>query len=175
MGRAMTAATPAMILLIELFRQGIDMRAVGDRLRYRPRSAMTPDLARRVVAHRSDLLAILEEADGTVTYTDAERQLLGDRSASVIVAVDEAKRAFRVIGGVTVTSVVPFKSRARDTAARLIRDARGADDGRAVALRDAWRERLAVCTMDGELSERDAETVAAKELKSMIAQRASAD
>ena len=72
----------------------------------------------------------------------------------------------------TVEKVRPFKSAARDGAARLIRDARrGGDDGRAVALRDAWRERLAICTMDGNLPVRDAEGVALNELRSILAGR----
>ncbi len=64
-------------------------------------------------------------------------------------------------GGVTIDAVAPFKSASRDGAARLMRDARRERDcGRAVALRGAWREMLAIC-MDGGLSVEDAEVVAA--------------
>ena len=54
---------PVAVLLLELSRRGIELRAVGDRLRYRPRSAVTPDLADRLAALRGDLLAVLAAAD----------------------------------------------------------------------------------------------------------------
>ncbi len=63
-------------------------------------------------------------------------------------------------------------SSARDETARLIRDARrGGDNGRAAALRDAWRERMAICTMDGAISLADAERIALDELGSILAER----
>ena len=43
---------PVSLLLVELARRGIELRADGDRLRYRPRSAMTPDLAEGLTATR---------------------------------------------------------------------------------------------------------------------------
>ena len=46
-------------LLAELDRRGIAIEAHGDRLRYSPRSAVTPDLAHRMKAHKAALLAIL--------------------------------------------------------------------------------------------------------------------
>jgi hypothetical protein len=48
-------------LVAELTRRGIELRAHGDRLRYRPRSAMTAGLAQRVQAHKSALLALLRQ------------------------------------------------------------------------------------------------------------------
>ncbi len=173
-----TTPCPASSLLVELVQRGIELRAVGDRLRYRPRSAMTPDLADRLAAHRGELLAILKAADlgagdsaaPLPTYTPQERRLLDGCPAAALAAVDAAKRAFAPLGGATVEAVTPFKSAARDGAARLIRDARrGGDDRRAVTLRDAWRERLAICTVDGDLSIRDAEAVALDELGSILA------
>ncbi len=63
-------------------------------------------------------------------------------------------------------------ARDRGEAARLIRDARrGGDIGRAAALLDAWRERLAICTMDGAIPLADAERVALDELRSILAER----
>ena len=56
------APAPVAVLLVELARRGIELRAAGDRLRYHPRSAMTSDLADRLTAHRGDLLAILAAA-----------------------------------------------------------------------------------------------------------------
>jgi len=52
-------ATPATALLIELTRQGIDLRADGDKLRFRPRSAMTPDLIERTKTCKPELLVML--------------------------------------------------------------------------------------------------------------------
>lgn len=176
----MTAApAPVAVLLVELARRGIELRAVGDRLRYRPRSAMTPVLADRLTAHRGDLLAVLAAADDAAdrchsgdatTYTPEERRLLAGCPATTLAAVDAAKRAFAQVGGVTVEAVAPFKSAARDGAARRMRDARrGGDDERAVALRAAWRERLAICTMEGDLPVRDAERIALDELGALLA------
>jgi len=51
--------TPASTLLIELTRCGIELQPHGDQLRYRPRSAMTPDLIEQVTAHKADLLTAL--------------------------------------------------------------------------------------------------------------------
>ena len=50
---------PAGTLLIELTRQGIELQAHGDKLRFRPRSSMAPELVKRVKSHKSELLAML--------------------------------------------------------------------------------------------------------------------
>ena len=49
-------------LLTDLARQGIVLEADGDRLRYYPRSALTPGLLARLKAHQADLLARLRSA-----------------------------------------------------------------------------------------------------------------
>lgn len=173
-----TTPCPVSLLLVELARRGIELWAAGDRLRYRPRSAMTPDLADRLAAHRGDLLAILAAADLAAgdtaapvpTYTPHERRLLAGCPAATLAAVDAAKRVFASLGRVAVEAVAPFKSAARDAAARLIRDARrGGNVERAAALRDAWQERLAICTVDGDMSIRDAEAVALDDLRTIVA------
>ena len=46
-------------LMVDLIRLGIRLEAHGDRLRYHPRSAMTPDLAERLRTHKAELLVIL--------------------------------------------------------------------------------------------------------------------
>ncbi len=187
MGRAVSATPdPIAEMLVELARRGIELRAAGDRLRYRPQSRMTADLATRLAAHRGDLLAILAAADDSAdrsfppgsaaalatTYTPQERRLLDGCPAATLAAVDAAKRAFTALGGVTVEAVAPFKSAARAGAARLIRDARRhGGDGQATAFRDAWRERLAICTMDGAIRLADAERIALDELRSLLADR----
>jgi hypothetical protein len=48
----------AMQLMADLARLGIRLKAKGDRLRYSPRSAVTPDLANRMKAHKGELLAM---------------------------------------------------------------------------------------------------------------------
>ncbi len=46
-------------LLLDLKRRGIRLEARGDRLRYSPRSALTPDLLDRLKAHKQELLTVL--------------------------------------------------------------------------------------------------------------------
>ena len=46
-------------LLTDLAQRGIRLEAHGDRLRYSPRSAMTPDLAERIKANKGELLSLL--------------------------------------------------------------------------------------------------------------------
>src|SRR5262245_37466487 len=58
MGGSMTAAD----LLLDLGRLGIRLEADGGRLRYFPRSALTPDLLTRLKAHKADLLTMLRPA-----------------------------------------------------------------------------------------------------------------
>ena len=108
--------SPASALLAELVRQGIQLQAHGDRLRYKPRDALTGDLAERVKANKAELLALLQEAGP------------------------------------------------RTEAARMLRQVRRAGDSElAIALRDAWRERVAICEIDGGLSREDAEAEALTE------------
>ncbi len=49
----------AAALLLDLERLGIRLEARGDRLRYSPRSALTPDLLNRLKAHKQELLTVL--------------------------------------------------------------------------------------------------------------------
>src|SRR4030042_1131328 len=48
-------------LLADMNRAGIELQADGDKLRYRPLSAMTPDLAERLKACKPELLALLNK------------------------------------------------------------------------------------------------------------------
>ena len=50
-------------LMIDLRDRGIQLEADGDRLRYSPKAAMTPELAERVKAHKPELLTILTADD----------------------------------------------------------------------------------------------------------------
>ena len=57
----------------------------------------------------------------------------------------------------------------RAEAARMIRSARQAGDrDLAVTLRDAWRERVAICEIEGGLTPEEAEKVAEKNLKEVL-------
>jgi len=49
--------TPISALLAELDALGLQLEADEDRLRFRPRDAVTADLAARMKAHKGDLLA----------------------------------------------------------------------------------------------------------------------
>jgi hypothetical protein len=49
-------------LLMDLGRQGIRLEADGERLRFHPRSALTPDLLGRLKAHKGELLTLLRDA-----------------------------------------------------------------------------------------------------------------
>ena len=67
--------SPVLDLLEELAHVGIEIVADGDRLRYRPRSALTPDLTKRVKAYKMDLLAILRlnSSDDAVDTESCEK------------------------------------------------------------------------------------------------------
>ena len=61
----------AAALMNDLARLGICIEVRGERLRYAPRSAVTPDLAQRMKAHKPELLVILRsEADRTGNQPD---------------------------------------------------------------------------------------------------------
>jgi hypothetical protein len=103
--RAGTAGEPA-ALLAELAALGIELQARGDRIRFRPLSAMTAELVARVKAHKPALLALLTV---TITKTPAgaggnegfgdgdagdEARMLVDAPADLLAAVESIKRAF---------------------------------------------------------------------------------
>lgn len=60
MGGGMTTAT----LIQELRSQGVTLEAVGERLRFHPRSAVPPDLLQRMCDCKAELLAMLHPQDG---------------------------------------------------------------------------------------------------------------
>ena len=74
-------------------------------------------------------------------------------------------------GGATVVSIEAARGRGgwtRRQVAELIRHARRHRAGKALAMRDAWAERLAVCTIDGGQTDDGAEQVALAELKNFL-------
>ncbi len=74
-------------LFAELRNRGVALRVVGDRLRYRPASAVRPGLRERMAACKVELVALVEqfeeraairEFDGGLTRAEAERLALQD-------------------------------------------------------------------------------------------------
>lgn len=70
-------------VLADLRARGVSLRAVGDRLRFRPSAAVSAELRERIVANKPDLLALLErfeeraaimEYDGGLPREEAERR-----------------------------------------------------------------------------------------------------
>jgi len=57
--------------MADLARLGIKLEADGDRLRYSPRSAVTPELAKRMKAHKAELLALLLAGETPMTLAQA--------------------------------------------------------------------------------------------------------
>jgi hypothetical protein len=96
MGGTVSAAE----LITDLARLGIRIEAHGDRLRYSPRSAVTPDLAERMKAHKVELLAILRrDPDAPVidlTDTAAVWQAALDRLEGDSLFLPDAMQALRV-------------------------------------------------------------------------------
>lgn len=70
-------------LLADLTSRGIELEARGDRLRYRPRSKMTPDLTERLKVHKLAILAAvragwLPQAPQDRSTTNATPKVSGD-------------------------------------------------------------------------------------------------
>ena len=66
-------------LIADLDRLEIQLEAHGDRLRYSPRSAVTPELAQRMKDHKCELLTILQPAsDAPALWQAALDRLAGD-------------------------------------------------------------------------------------------------
>ena len=59
-------------IMVDLLRLGIRLEAHGDRLRYSPRSAMTPELAEQIKMRKPELLAMLQSdsAKSNIAPTD---------------------------------------------------------------------------------------------------------
>lgn len=189
---------PVATILVDAARRGITLQAHAGKVRFCPRSAMTPDLVQRIEAHRSALLTLLTGlgADTTPTADNVTRPDDEASGVSSVVSVSERGKALwsedelAILGragktpadlplvsamkgtfadfGATVVSIESAHGRGgwtRRRAADLIRQARTRSAGDAVAMRDAWAERLAVCTIDGGMPEDRAEDVALDEIK----------
>lgn len=188
-------------ILAEADRRGLKLQAYDGRLRYSPHSAMTPDLAAHLKAHKPALLNLLarsaadrtEPTDAVITgdhietgvlsvvsvseageppealWSEDELAILARSGTSVtdLPLVSAVKSAFAGIGA-TVVSVESKYGRGgwtRRQAAKLIRRARGRSPAEGVFMRCVWAERLAICMIDGELSEGEAERIALSDLE----------
>jgi hypothetical protein len=74
----------AVQLLADLDRLGILLEAYNDRLRYSPRSALTPDLLNRLKAHKGELLAILRDGAGGTGAKPKAKNCSDDTSGELI-------------------------------------------------------------------------------------------
>ncbi len=206
MEHAVEVVTPALAeLLAELVKRGITLEAgEGDRLRFQPRSAMTPELAQLITANKPALLAMLRRdrqsdktsrqnapspphearvgvssdlsvseprTPGKALWSEQELSLLENAGTSrdELPLVEAVKDIFADLGAtvVKVESVDSVRAAARRRAAQLIREARRIDPGRAVAMRDAWRERVATCMIEGGLPLAAAEKIALDQVEAM--------
>ena len=99
------------------------------------------------------------------TYTAEELAQLAQATPAMGATIDELNGIFADTGGVTVLSVTT----ARQRVAGLIREARRAGKpSLAAALRDCWRERVAICTVDGAVPEGEARSIALAEVEAMV-------
>lgn len=189
-------------LIQSIHQRGITLQLNAGKLLFRPRSAMTPELAERIKSHRPALMAMLSdttppaltpnaphEAELGVSsvlsvsepskalWNEDELAMLGrtGKTPADLPLLSDAKDAFAEFGAtmVSITTKHGRGGHARRLAGKLIRDARRRDRGEAVAMRDAWAERLAVCTIDGGFRKDHAEQVALKELQNMLSFRIS--
>jgi hypothetical protein len=84
-------------VLAELTRRGVEVAVVGDRLRYRPPAAVTPDLRAALVEHKADLIRLLGSDDDEVSWrVEAMRpQVPRTGAIPILLARPEAKTAPR--------------------------------------------------------------------------------
>ena len=55
-------------VLAELTRRGVEIAVAGDRLRFRPRDAVTPDLRAALIEHKTDLIRLIGTDDADVAW-----------------------------------------------------------------------------------------------------------
>ena len=88
-------------LLTDLAQCGIRLEAHGDRLRYKPRSAVTLDLAKRMNTYKDELLSLLRPdvfAKGGSTDTVVERKVAESCGARVV--------TLDLIDGLSTTEII---------------------------------------------------------------------
>ncbi len=84
-------------VLAELTRRGVEVAVYGDRLRFRPQGAVTPDLRAALIEHKTELIRLLGPHDEEVAWRiEAMRpQVPRGGSIPVLLARPEAKTAPR--------------------------------------------------------------------------------
>lgn len=94
MGGDMTASD----LLAELSRRGVTLTAVGSRLRYHPRSAVTPELLAELRQHKPALLESLREVESENTETETSSNSAENRGFGSVVDPQWLKAYVAVYG-----------------------------------------------------------------------------
>ena len=128
----------------------------------------TPQRANSPHGTISGVLSVLSVSEqGKGLWCEEELGLLAhaEKTPSDLPLAAAVKDSFADMGATVVSVEVAHGGVSRSRVARMIREARGADPNQAVALRDAWRERLAICTIDGGMPEAEAERIALAELE----------
>ena len=168
-----TIDSPA-ALLADLTRSGIKLVASGDKLRYRPRDRMTPGLIDRLRVHKQEILALMRcgasGGDAPAASTDAP----ASAAQQPPTLVDQVMAIFTdatVVDRRPVTGMQPdghyiAENKNRQPVIDLLQAVHKRDPDHALMLRDAWRERVAICTNDGGLVIEEAEAVALDEIES---------
>jgi hypothetical protein len=82
-------------VLAELSRRGVEVTIEGDRIRFRPQGAVTPDLRAALVEHKADLIRLLGTDDDEVAWRVAAMRPQVPRTGAipVLLARPEAKTA----------------------------------------------------------------------------------
>ena len=132
----------------------------------------TPQRANSPHGTRSGVLSFLSVSEqGKGLWCEEELGLLAhaEKTPSDLPLAAAVKDSFADMGAIVVSVEVAHGQGgvSRSRVARMIREARGASPNQAVALRDAWRERLAICAIDGGMPEAEAERIALAELEAM--------
>lgn len=162
MSSAPPAAPPAAMaeaaeLLARCRRSGVELRRHGGAIGISAEFEIGEAMLGKVRELKPQLLALLEEAPSS----------RGARLEAIIAA---AAAAFAESGGVELRTPKGNGWARRGAAEILRRMRRWGDLSAAVAARDAWRERVAIATIEGGIPEARAEAMALKELERMASE-----
>lgn len=166
----------AQMILENAARLGVTIEREGDDLRLKPSENITPELRATVKAHKGELVAYLNpSAPGTPSKPETSekvfRGLYGQREQKVFSKAGVDPENFPLCAVLKANfpdaKLLSLRSEVESVrlqAARIIRKARKYDSLKAIILRDAWRERVSICVIDGGMTEAEAELVALDEL-----------
>ena len=84
-------------VLAELTRRGVEVAVEGDRLRFRPQGAVTPDLRAALIEHKADVIRLLAPPDAEVAWRIEAMRPQVPRSGAIpiLLARPEARTAPR--------------------------------------------------------------------------------